>query len=41
MSDIDPPVKLDDSGNEESMRYILDEANQPDFDYPQVLFVSL
>ncbi|CAD5208946.1 unnamed protein product [Bursaphelenchus xylophilus] len=38
MSEIDPPVQLDNPENEASKRYILDEANEPDFEYPQVFY---
>lgn len=36
MVEIEPPVKLDNSSNEPSRDYVLNQANQSDFDYPQV-----
>ncbi|GMT26792.1 hypothetical protein PFISCL1PPCAC_18089, partial [Pristionchus fissidentatus] len=38
MEEIDPPVGVDDPKTEESKRYILTVATQPDFDYPQVFY---
>lgn len=36
MSEIDPPVQLDDPSNAPSREYLLATANDADFDYPQV-----
>lgn len=36
MAEIEPPVTLDNPANEASKDYVLQQANQPEFDYPQV-----
>lgn len=36
MSEIDPPVQLDDASNSPSKDYLLSTAAELDFDYPQV-----
>lgn len=36
MEEIEPPVTVEKEKTEESKRYILTVATQPDFDYPQV-----
>jgi len=36
MSTINPPVELEDSGNQYRLEYIQNIATQADFDYPQV-----
>lgn len=36
MSELTPPVSLDDPGLEASRDYILSTAQDPDFNYPQV-----
>lgn len=38
MEEIEPPVTVDEEKTEESKRYILTTASQPDFDYPQVFY---
>lgn len=38
MEEIEPPVSVDDPKTEESKRYILTVATQPDFEYPQVFY---
>lgn len=41
MSEIDPPVQLDNPSNQPSKEYLLTTAVSPDFDYPQVFLFSL
>ncbi|XP_065914030.1 guanine nucleotide-binding protein G(s) subunit alpha-like [Dysidea avara] len=38
MSTINPPLRLENPESEEHSRYILEEANKPDFDYPTEFF---
>jgi len=41
MSTINPPVELEDSGNQCRLEYIQNIATQADFDYPQVALPHL
>lgn len=41
MSELTPPVSLDDPGLQASHDYILTTAQDPDFDYPQVSVIFL
>ena len=36
MPDLKPPVELELSENEARVKYLLEEASGPDFDFPQV-----
>ena len=36
MAKFDPPLQLQNPESEEHARYILDIANEPDFDFPPV-----
>uniref|UniRef100_A0AAF5PZ45 Guanine nucleotide-binding protein G(s) subunit alpha n=3 Tax=Wuchereria bancrofti TaxID=6293 RepID=A0AAF5PZ45_WUCBA len=38
MSEIDPPVQLDDRSNAPSRDYLLSTSSEPEFDYPQVFY---
>uniref|UniRef100_A0A915PMA8 Guanine nucleotide-binding protein G(s) subunit alpha n=1 Tax=Setaria digitata TaxID=48799 RepID=A0A915PMA8_9BILA len=38
MSEIEPPVQLDDRSNAPSRDYLLSTSSEPEFDYPQVFY---
>ncbi|OZC12648.1 guanine nucleotide-binding protein G(s) subunit alpha isoforms short family protein, partial [Onchocerca flexuosa] len=38
MSEIEPPVQLDDRANAPSRDYLLSTSSEPDFDFPQVFY---